>query len=173
MKMKSLAVVTLLVLGCSLVSAQTFGFASAGGLYLFCDYEQIGGGADDIWSGTDNLSVCNLKPNATLVGFGATIPNKGQPAFGKGVVFADNIYDAYSYGFTGIQEVLFTKLKCNKVDQFGHFKGEPGWMTVSASSGFIFGDNYGYLSCSIPKAGDRAAMSRGPAAGRMPARQKK
>jgi hypothetical protein len=172
-KMKGLVVVTLLVLGCGLASAQTFGFASAGGVYLFCNYEQLSGGAEDIWSGIDNLSVCNLKPNATLIGFGATTPNKGQPAFGKGVVLADNLYDAYSYTYTGVQEVLFTKLKCNKVDQFGHFKGAPGWMVVVAISGFMFGDNYGALSCSIPKAGDRAAMSRGPIAGRMPARQKK
>lgn len=171
MKMKGLVVVTLLVLGCSFGSAQTFGFASAGGTYLYCDYEQLSYFGDDIWAGIDNTSVCGGH-NATLVGFGATTPNKGQPAFGKGIVLADNIYDAYSYGYTGAQAVLFTKLKCNKLDQ-GHYKGAPGWMTVAAESGFVFGDNYGYLSCTIPKAGDRAAMNRGPAAGRMPARQKK
>jgi hypothetical protein len=171
MKMKSLLVVTFLVLGFSLVSAQTFGFASASGAYLYCNYEQLTYVGNDIWEGIDNTSVCGGH-NSTLVGFGATTPNKGQLAFGKGVVLADNLYDAYSYAYTGAQAALFTKLKCNKLDQ-GHYKGAPGWITVSAISGFVFGDNYGYLSCTVPKAGDRAAMSRGPAAGRMPARQKK
>lgn len=172
MKVKGLVAVTFLILGCSLVSAQTFGFATAGGDYLFCNYEQLSMGADDFWSGIDNLSVCGLSHNSTLVGFGATTPNKGQPAFGKGVVLADNIYDAYSYGFTGAQEALFTKLKCNKVDQFGHYKGAPGWMIVAAESGFIFGENYGFLSCTLPTAGDSKVISHGPA-GKVPARQRK
>lgn len=172
MKMKRLVVVTLLVLGCTFASAQTFGFATAGGDYLFCNYEQLSMGADDFWSGIDNLSVCGLQHNATLAGFGATTPNKGQPAFGKGVVLADNLYDAYSYGFTGAQEVLFTKLKCSKVDQSGHFKGAAGWVTVASFSGFIFGENYGFLSCTLPTAGDSKVISHGPA-GRMPIRQKK
>ena len=171
MKTKGLAIVTLLVLGCGFASAQTFGFASSGGVYLYCDYEQLAYSGNDIWVGFDNTSVCGGH-NATLVGFGATTPNKGQPAFGKGVVLADNIYDAYSYTFTGAQSALFTKLKCNKVDQFGHYKGAPGWMTVAAISGFVFGENYGYLSCTHPTAGDGITY-RGPIAGKMPARPKK
>jgi len=148
MKLKSLAVLTLLVFGCSFASSTsyTFGFASTGG-GLYCDYEQFNNNSPFgpyLWQGVDNLSVCGVAYNATLVGVSATIPKSaGLPLSGKGVFFADNIYDAFSPPFTGYQWAYFSLLKCSTK--------KYGWIGFAGSpSGNIFGDNYGYLSCKIP-----------------------
>ncbi len=152
MNLKSLAVITLLVLGCSFASAQTFGFASVGG-GLYCNYEQftsISGGA---LGGFDNVSACGSSVNATLSGFNAGLPLLGQPTGGAGVVYGDSIYAALS-GDPFAQWTVFSKLHCNKQNRFGQYLGGYGWVGAAAFSGFYVGGNHGYLSCSIPgKAG--------------------
>lgn len=146
--MKSLVVITLLVLGCSFASAQTFGFASVGG-GLYCNFEQLSNAGAGAWGGVDNLSACGSSVNSTIAGFNATIPNLGQPTGGQGVVYGDSIYAAYS-GNPFAQWTVFTKLKCNSQNRFGQYLGSYGWNGVAAFSGFFAGGNHGYLSCSVP-----------------------
>ncbi len=152
MKMKSVVVIALLVLGCSVASAQTFGFASAGGSYLYCNYERLFQLAPyDLWQGDDILVLCGGLINATIVGAKAGITASGNPlGFSvKGVAYADDIYDAFSGTFTDAQWFVFTDLKCAKLKD-GHYAGKYGWMGIAAASSVIFADNYGYLSCQIP-----------------------
>jgi hypothetical protein len=142
-KMKTLAVITLLVIGCSFASAQTFGFESVGhGLY--CNYEQLTNIGGSVYQGTDNLSACGLPINGTLAGVKNTLTAAGNPAGFQinGVQYADNIYDAESEAYTGAQWDVNSGLTCTSK--------KYNWIGFASVSGFIFGDNYGYLSCSIP-----------------------
>jgi len=168
MNPKSLVAIALLVLGCGLASAQsyTFGFVDADG-NLFCNYEQftVSGG---LALGIDNLSLCGYSVNSTLLGAPAKDPQLGQ---GNSVivdaVLADNIVDVESGTDTGEQLVLFQALKCNKPDKNGQYHGKYGWLLLIAGSGFLFGDNYGYLSCTIPEKGDSDALLRGTTSGKL------
>ena len=75
MKLKSLAIITLLVLGCSAAFAQTysFGFLSASGVNEYCNYETftVGGRANFYLQGYDVLSACPYSPvpGAAINGF--------------------------------------------------------------------------------------------------------
>jgi hypothetical protein len=156
MKMKSLAVIALLVLGCSFASAQTFGFESVGhGLY--CNYEQLDNVYGSLWQGLDNLSACFAPVNATIVGVKSTLTAAGNPAgfHTDGIQYADNIYDAFALGYTGAQWDVASALGCHS--------NRYGWIGFASVSGFIFGDNYGYLSCTIP--GPHNAPTRGLSTG--------
>ncbi len=191
MKLKSLLVITLLAVACSFASAQTFGFAStSGGLY--CNYEQLANGSfvTGAYGVTDNLSYCwsfydVSGPNGTGGGFLASATNVGLPVFGKGVIYGDNLYDAFDLGYitgygyyadpiyTGEQWTVLTKLKANKVDKFGHYKGAYSWMGLGSYSYYVFGDNYGYLSASVPTAKMSKADFHGTTAGKPVAKPKK
>jgi len=144
MKMKSLAVLTLCVFGCSLGHAVTFGFASVGhGLY--CNYEILEQlSPNTVWEGLDVLSACGAPVNATIAGVQATLTAAGNPAgfHVDGIQYADNIYDAFALGYTGAQWSVDSALNRNSK--------RYGWIGFASVSGFIFGDNYGYLSCTIP-----------------------
>ena len=165
MKIKSLAVIALLVLGCSASHAVTFGFESVGhGLY--CNYEVLEQLAPfTVWQGEDVLSTCGAPVNATIAGVRADLTKPGNPAgFNvQGVSYADNIYDAFALGYTGAQWEVVSALSCNNK--------RYGWIGFASVSGFIFGDNYGYLSCIIP--GKGPAPTRGPSNGtaKVPARK--
>ncbi len=143
MNRKSLWVIALLVLGCGLAAAQTFGFESPSG-ELYCNYEQIGQYSGAVWQGTDNLSPCDSQPNATMVGIRGGLTKSGNPLgyAVKGVAFADNIYDAFTGAYSGAQWFVVTDLKCSAK----HY----GWIGFSSLSGFVVATNYGYLSCAIP-----------------------
>ncbi len=157
-----LAVLTLVVFGCAFSSAQTFGFGTAGGDYLYCNYESgltnTFGAPYAIWQATDNLSACGLGGNATMVGVTAKLAKTANPGgFAlKGVSMADNLYDAYSsyaFGysvFTGEQWDVTQNVKCTNL---GSKKVTEGWIGFASVSGFVFGDNYGVLACSIPSKG--------------------
>jgi hypothetical protein len=165
MDMKSALVATLLVLGCSLASAQTFGFASVGG-DLYCEYEVLQQLVPyDVWQGADNLSGCGVDHNATIVGISARLSAAENPArFSvKGVAYADNIYDAFSESYTGIQIFRITDLKCSTK--------KYGWVLFASISGEVFGDNYGYLSCNIPGKNGVVATRGLSAGGKIPARK--
>ena len=190
LKLKSLLVITLLAVACSFASAQTFGFASSSGS-LYCNYEQLANGVDltGAYDVVDNLSYCwsfygISGPNATGGGFVATAANTGLPVFGKGVIYGDNLYDAFDIGYitgegyyadpiyTGEQWTTLTKLKANKQDKYGHYKGSYSWIGLASYSTFVFGDNYGYLSATPPKAFGKADF-HGTTAGKPVARPKK
>ncbi len=173
MKLKSLAVITLLVIGCSFASAQTFGFESIGhGLY--CNYEVLQQGAlggSDVWQGEDVISTCGAQVNATIAGVFAGLSATGNPAgfqVTRGVQYADNIYDAFALEYSGAQWTVVTETKCA-----GPKFPKYGWIGFASVSGFIFGDNYGYLSCNIPGQNGAVAskgLSTGSAA-QVPARK--
>lgn len=168
MKWRLLVVITLLVVGCSFAAAQTytFGFADTNG-DLYCDYEQleVSGG---LAVGIDNLSGCGMSVNATLVGGPAKDPQLGQnyPVI-VGAILADNILDLDAGSFTDTQAAVFQALKCNKPDKNGKYHGKYGWLIVVVEEGIIFGDNYGYLSCTIPAKGDGDALMRGTTVGKL------
>jgi len=144
-------VLAVLALG-TLASAQTFGFGtSIGGSGLYCNYEQLFYYGGALWAGEDNLSACPYAPvgYSAAAGFGASVPNVGPAAHGKGVVYGDSIYAAYD-GIAEAQWTVFTKLKCNKVSKTGVYTGTDGWEGVAGFYGFFGGTNAGPLSCNIP-----------------------
>jgi len=165
MKMKSLAIITLVVLGCSFASAQTFGFESVGhGLY--CNYEVLEQLSPyNIYQGLDVLTTCGAPVNATIAGQKTALVASGNPAGFNvdGVSYADNIYDAFALGYTGAQWEVASALKCNN--------RRYGWIGFASVSGVIFGDNYGYLSCTIP--GPHNAPTRGLSTGNAKAQARK
>ena len=160
MKLKSLLVITLVVLGCSFASAQTFGFLSAGGIGEYCNFEQLYAQGSDVYAGLDNLSACGLEVNADIIGVGVSIPATlaaGLPVTGKGMVYGDTIYDTFCDCYSGEQWTVMTQLHAS------HKLRDYGWVGVAGYYGFFFGDNYGYLSSTIPGA---EAASRGTSAGK-------
>ncbi len=178
MKLKSLAVITLLVVGCGFASAQTFGFASVGS-GLYCNYVQLSnafGAPFTVWQGVDNLSACGAALNATVVGVKGGLSKVGNPGgfAASGVTYADNIYDAQSGFYSGAQWDVSQKLTCNKVNKkTGLYNVAYSWIGFASVSGFVFGDNYGYVTCTIPSASHSQA-TKGPSTGKysnVPARK--
>jgi hypothetical protein len=155
LKLKSLAVITLLVIGCSFASAQSFGFASTGG-GAYCNFEQLSnvyGAPFTVWQGTDNLSACDIDINGTLIGIKGSLSKVTNPGgFAvSGVTYADNVYDAQYDTYTGLQWEVTSALKCNKFNtKKGVYSGSFSWIGFGSVSGFVFGDNFGYLSCTLP-----------------------
>ena len=156
MKMKGLVVITLLVIVCSLASAQTFvfGFGSAGGSYLYCNYEILQnayGAPFAVWQGVDNLILCGSNTNANIGGFSGGLSASANPAgFAvKGVIYADDIYDTFSQAYVGAQWFVVTALKCAKLKN-GRYSGKYGWIGFVVTENVVFGANYGYLSCQLP-----------------------
>jgi len=140
--LKSLAVITLLVLGCSAAFGQgsfTLGFTSAGDLNLYCNYEEIqyGGTNNFYMQGIDNLQNGCLGPyNATIEGVKLVInvldgaPVTSGPAY----VYADNYFDAISGSYTGAQLLTITQIKPTK--RLLHMVGllTLAWMGMSSST---------------------------------------
>jgi len=146
MRSESLVLISLLALSCGLASAQSFGFESAGGM-LYCNYLQLShpnGYGSDVWWGFDNLTACGVGYSAVIVGVGGGLTKAENPAgFAvKGVAYADNVYDAFSPPYTGLQYFVVTNLKCSSK--------KFGWIAFASVSGRVWADNYGYLSCQIP-----------------------
>jgi hypothetical protein len=179
MKLVISLIILLLVLGCNLGSAQTFGFASVGG-GLYCNYIVLIDDGNDVWTGYDDLSACGVGPfNGAIAGFTAALPNAGLPVHGAGVDYGDSVYEAqeadineyyintygYNPGYFSTEEwAVHTALKCNKT-KGGGYKGAYSWIGVAGSSfGFYLGDNYGFLSCQVPSKGNTAL--KGPTTGR-------
>jgi hypothetical protein len=161
LKLKSLAVITLLVLGCSAAFAQgsaTLGFASAGDEGLYCNYEQIQwGGADNFYfQGIDNLvTACGSAVNGTIEGVKLSVPVAADAPL-SGVVYAgaDNIIDAQYQTYSGEQWFTFTQTKPSKL--LKHF----GWVGYLGVDGYEYLGNYGYLSASIPSASSKAVLNK-------------
>ncbi len=153
MKLKSLAVITLLVFGLGGAAfaqgSATLGFTSAGGLFLYCNYEiiQWGGPSNFYMQGVDNLeNGCFASTNATVEGVKVSInANDGSPVQGgPAYAYADNLIDAFGQYFTGEQWFVITQTKpSTRLHKFG-------WVGYLGFYGYEFLDNYGYLSASIP-----------------------
>jgi hypothetical protein len=140
------------VLGCSFASAQSFW--NSAGTFAYCNYFVTTTNNGGVGAGYDELTaVCGYRYNSAIVGFDATTANLGQPAFGKGVIVGDAIFDAEADAYTGFQWTAWVSDKVSK-QKHGHFSGPYGWIGVAASfGGTYFGDNYGYLSASGAAAG--------------------
>lgn len=152
MKLRILFVTTLLLLGCGFAPAQTFGFMSTSG-DLYCNYEQLDGNPNGLWSVTVNFSVCG-SPNISVIGVSTQLTKAGNPGGFplKGVAY--DIYEAFSYT-NNAQLLTVSNLKCSTK----HY----GWIGIAAESGFMFGDDYGFLSCTIP--GRDAVPTKGRSTG--------
>ena len=160
MKLKCLAVTSLLVLGCSLASAQgsaTLGFTSAGDLQLYCNFEQIqwGGSNNFYFQGIDNIQAACFPPNSnepTVLGTKSHIfPIDGAPVLeGPAYAYADNIYDAFSNAFTGLQWYVITQTKPSGPICILPCTKHYGWVGYVGLGGLEFLGNYGYLSKSTP-----------------------
>jgi hypothetical protein len=155
LKLKSLAVITLLVLGCSAVFGQgsaTLGFTSAGDEVLYCNFEQFewGGYNNFYFQGVDNITdACFAEfGNATIAGVKVAISVKdGAPVLGgPAYVYADSYFDAFSGSYTGAQLLTITQIKPSK--RLLHY----GWVSYLGADGYEFLYNYGYLSASYPGA---------------------
>lgn len=174
MKLKSLLVITLFVVACSFASAQSFGFGTAGGSYLYCNYEQLSVFGGSIYQGVDNLSPCGASYNATVAGIKGGITAAGNALYGfaiTGVTYADNLYDADYLAYTGAQWDVVAAAKCSKKNKkTGLYGPKLGWMGLASQSGLIFGGNYGYLTCDIPTSG--AAPVKGKSIGNSKPRSK-
>jgi hypothetical protein len=146
-KLKSLLVVALFVLGCTAAFGQTFtfGFENYDGSVLYCNYETFTvQDADYLAAGTDNLTVGCLAPvDAVMVGVKTAVPAAaGLGQTGKAYGMADSLYDSY-YGFdTQLQWFVISKIKASAKKQ--------GWFGLGAYAGYIFGSNQGLLTLSIP-----------------------
>jgi hypothetical protein len=154
-KLKSLMVIALLVLGCSAAFAQTsytFGFLSSGAVNEYCNYEQflVGGRVNFYMQGYDVLSVCpGFKgSNATAAGFAINVPIAAfSPINGKAIVYSDDLYDAYYGAYTGEEWVVLTKLQPSQL-KFGNYS----WAGYVGFFGYEFLGNYGFLTNTIPAA---------------------
>ena len=166
---KSLVVLGLLFLA-SLASAQTFGFGTAGGSYLYCNYIQLFNTGGDTWAGTDNLSACGLGVNGTVVGVKGGISKTGNPlGFAlKGVTYGDNLYDAIYYFDTGLQWDVTQNLKCTHI---GSKKVKEGWLGLAAYNGTFFGYNFGVLACEIPGKGNAPVKGLSIGSAKLPSRR--
>ncbi len=166
MKLKSLAVITLLVLGCASAFAGTyaFGFLDYTGGEEYCNYEYfITGGADNYYmSGYDVLDTCSAPyyPFGTIEGLGITVPGAALESNGlqKGITgkghyfYADNIYDAYDGFFTGDQWAVVTATSTGPIKP-KHWN----WDGLAGFSGYEFLGNFGFLTTTIPDASRRHA----------------
>jgi hypothetical protein len=146
LKLKSLAVITFLVLGCSAAFGQSFslGFLGFNGTQ-YCDYEVVNVSAPYA-AGTHNLTtVCGQPVDAVMVGFKAYIPlTSGATVVGNVVEMADNTFDASYNAYTGCQIDWVTKTQPSKL--LFHY----GWaFYFSCSGGTDYLGNYGYLTTML------------------------
>jgi hypothetical protein len=168
MKLKYLAVIAVLVLGCSAAFAQntyTFGFLGPDGVYQYCNYETFTtGGRDNFYmQGYDVLSACpsSSVSSATIVGSAITVPTAaGAPVRGKAYVYADQLFDAYSGTYTGEQWLVITKTAPTKV-KFGNYS----WVAYIGISGYEFLGGYGFLTTNIPSAATKATNNKSTVSG--------
>ena len=152
MKLKSLAVITLLVLACSSAFAGTFslGFASYDGSTTYCDYETINVNAPYA-AGVHNLTtVCGLLADAPQVGFLTNIPRPTTaPVNGAVIALADATFDAQYQFYSGCQIDWVTKRKV-----------VAGWgwsYYFTCGGGNSYLGNYGFLTTTLgaPQSGTK------------------
>lgn len=153
MKLKSLAIIVLLVVGCSAAFAQTsysFGFLSSSGVNEYCNYEQftVGGRANFYLQGYDVLTMCPSSPvaGAAINGFAISVPIAAfAPVHGKAYVYSDQIFDAYYGAWTQEQWTVITKTAPGAI-QFG----KADWAGYIGFFGYEFLGNYGFITATLP-----------------------
>lgn len=150
--MKSLAVITLVVLGCGAAFAQgsgTLGFTTSGGNFLYCNYEQFqfGGSNNFYFQGEDNATPCGTGFTSVIEGVKVGVtPADGSPVLGgPAYAYADAVYANYGFG-AQFQWFVVTQIKPSKL--LHHF----GWAGYIGEYGEQFLGNFGYLSASLPGA---------------------
>jgi hypothetical protein len=147
LKLKSLAVITLLVLGCSAAFAQSgsfaLGFLSYDKSVQYCDFEEVLYTIPFV-AGIHNLTTgCGGEVDGAMTGLrGNTIPVGTQPVSGSVFNLADNTFDATYLAFTGCQIEWVTK-KAASSHQFG-------WeFDFTCGGGGDYLGNYGYLTTQL------------------------
>ena len=167
MKLKSLAVITLFVLGCSSAFAQSyaFGFLDYTGGMQYCNYEvlQTGGAGNFYLSGMDVLDACasSANPFATIEGTGVRVTDEDiestglQPGItGPGhYIYADAIMDAYAGDYTGEQWITITATSVNSKNKAGKWN----WDSFLGFSGYEFLGGFGFLTDKLPDKSSEAA----------------
>jgi hypothetical protein len=154
-KLKSLVVLVVLVLGCSAAFAQgsySFGFLSSSGVNEYCNYESFttGGHGNFYLQGYDVLTSCPYSPiaGAAINGFAINVPVSAfAPIHGKGWVYSDQIFDAYYGGFSEEQWTVLTKGAPGTI-KFGNY----AWAGYVGFFGYEFLGNFGFLTTTLPGA---------------------
>ena len=142
----------------------TFGFGSVNG-GLYCNYEfldnnntaGVAGVDGAAYEGGDNLVIaCGYSSNTTIAGFGPYTLPKGVTFAGykvvvsKGVAYADSLYDTEAGAYTGYQWAVASSLACSTKPAK---KNKDWWIGLASAENFVFGDNAGPVSCTIPAKG--------------------
>jgi hypothetical protein len=155
LKLKSLAVIILLLLGCSAAFGQktySLGFLSYDEKTQYCDYEVITVNPPNAF-GTHNTVTgnCGVFPeNGVMVGVQASIAsNSGGTVVGPVVILADNEGDAFissGGGFAcGCTFLYVTKLQPATAQQLKD-GGPFGWAFYYTFGGEGVLGNYGFLT---------------------------
>jgi hypothetical protein len=153
LKLKSLAVITLLVLGCSAAFGQSysFGFLSYDQSTQYCDYEVLAVSAPYA-AGVHNLnSSCGLPLNAVMVGLATSQlkASSGAPVYGNVYALADSSADAEYIGVSGLQFDFITKLKAATPAQL-KAGGPFGWsFYLTFGGGTDYLGNWGFLTTQL------------------------
>ena len=147
MKLTSLAVITLLVLGCSSAFAASgsfsLGFLSYTGGLQYCDYEVMFFN-DPFIAGIHNYTgVCGFEVDGAMAGLANIIPRTtGLPVTRAVYTVADNSFDAETLAYTGCQIDWVTRNHASKLLY--------GWEFVfTCGGGGDYLGNYGYLTTTL------------------------
>ena len=159
MKLKSLAVITLLVLGCSAAFGQSFslGFLSYTGGLQFCDYEVVTVAAPYA-VGTHNLTTgCGFPIDGVMVGFKNNISRlTGIPVTGAIIELADNTFDAEYLAFTGCQIDWITKTTA-----MAPINPKFGWeFLFTCGGGGEYLGNFGFLTTHLGPVAQQAGATK-------------
>jgi hypothetical protein len=155
LRLKSLAVIALLLLGCSAAFGQktySLGFLSYDQKTQYCDYEVLTVNASNV-VGVHNMYTndCGVDPeNGVMVGVQANISaGSGVPVTGAVVTLGDNSGDAFissGGGFAcGCAFLYVTKLVPATPQQLKD-GGPFGWAFYYTFGGEAFLGNYGFLT---------------------------
>ena len=162
MKIKTLLVVALFVLGCTAAFGQTFslGFESYDQSIQYCDYETITEFAP-FAAGTHVLTTgCGYPYDGAMVGLKASVPlATALPVTGGGLALADNVIDASSLTFTGLEVMWFTKTHASTKNQINN--GKFGWqffLTFGGGSDYL--GNFGFLTTHLGPAKTNGATQK-------------
>ena len=154
MNRKSLAVVTLLVLGCSAAFAQTtytFGFSDSSG-NPSCDFVTFTVAAPYAVGTHNYTQFCGGSADGVLVGFTGNLSAKtGGPVTGAVVMLADNSSDASEGLYSGCQLEFVTRTKASSKRL-----GWAWYATCGGNEEFLLA--WGYLSNQIGAPGAKPAL---------------
>jgi len=161
-KIKTLLVVALFLLGCTAAFGQTFslGFESYDQSIQYCDYETITEFLP-FAAGTHVLTTgCGYPYDGAMVGLKAAInPSTALPVTGKGLALADNVIDASALTFTGLEVMWFTRTKPSSKFQINN--GKFGWqffLTFGGGSDYL--GNWGFLTTQLGPAKANGATAK-------------